>query len=131
VSFKLAQIDNQLITATTDVNEGIAFTPDTLLGTINQPVKLTIQQNNRVVEPIVCYPNPFSETVTILLNMPEKVCSIEICDLLGKTIDALPPVDNRVTWGNTSTKAPVPAGLYLVKIRTENGSMYYKKMIKQ
>ncbi len=131
LSFKLAKVDNQLITASTDVNELIKFTPDTLLGTMNQPVVLTLLESALVADPIICYPNPFSESVTILLNTNEKASSIEICDLLGKTIETISPVNNRAVWGRNSKESNTPAGLYLVKIRTENGGMYYKKMIKQ
>jgi hypothetical protein len=68
-------------------------------------------------------PNPFQSTFTIVVDDPSKVESIRISDLAGHLVEVIgqPLAATRITTG-----ASLQPGMYIVEVRTANGSKTFK-----
>ncbi|MDQ3047712.1 MAG: CotH kinase family protein, partial [Bacteroidota bacterium] len=77
------------------------------------------------------YPNPFNNSFTILYNIPVAgTIRIELMNMLGER--AMMVTEGTKAAGNyeeTIVPVDVSAGMYVIKM-TVNGSVYYKKIIK-
>ncbi len=69
-------------------------------------------------QPVVLYPNPFSEYATIHILNPEKVNAVSIIDPLGRVLSKLTgaQITNQLEVGQN-----LKAGIYFVKIQTVKG----------
>jgi len=72
---------------------------------------------------ITISPNPFQSTFTIVVGDPAKVESIRISDLAGHVVEIIgqPLAATRITAG-----ASLQPGMYIVEVRTANGSKTFK-----
>ena len=72
---------------------------------------------------ITISPNPFQSTFTIVVDDPAKVGSIRISDLAGHVVEIIgqPLAATRITAG-----ASLQPGMYIVEVRTANGSKTFK-----
>jgi len=68
-------------------------------------------------------PNPFQSTFTIVVDDPAKVESVRISDLAGHLAEVIgqPLAATRITAG-----ASLQPGMYIVEVRTANGSKTFK-----
>jgi len=77
------------------------------------------------------YPNPSSDNVTIECTLTgEELLSIELTDVMGKTVRQLNPADNKSN--NARLLCPLqglPSGIYLVQLRTSKRAMCQKLVI--
>ncbi|HET6992959.1 MAG TPA: T9SS type A sorting domain-containing protein, partial [Bacteroidia bacterium] len=100
----------------TAVTEGQSYLN---LNTVNDSVVIDPSHPAGVPEPAMSsqfslYPNPANTNVTVQTNSPAT--SIEICDMLGRTISSTVPNSNSTTI-NTSTLAE---GVYLLRVKNKN-----------
>jgi YVTN family beta-propeller protein len=86
-----------------------------------------IAPQNMVAAGIDIFPNPASEEIRVIGNQC-SVSGVEVFNLLGEKIYNLPITDNRLPI--TVKVADFPAGVYMVKVQTENG-VEVKKFIKE
>jgi photosystem II stability/assembly factor-like uncharacterized protein len=105
-----------------DVTDVVAVTASQAylaLGTANDSVVIDpsmpagVQEINNAPSFNV-YPNPANNNVTVQTNSPTQ--TIEICDMLGRTITSVAPNSNSTTI-NTSTLA---AGVYMIRVHSGN-----------
>ena len=68
------------------------------------------------------YPNPFTESTTILLNSPELVQSIELYDHTGRLVEV---VDQSEINSEINIGSNLKAGLYLLNVRKDSGVKVY------
>ena len=118
------------IIATDGTLETIAHNSNTTItvdGRSFAPAKLQLDQN---------YPNPFNSSTLIGFDLPKRgAVSLVIYDLLGEEIirlfdsKILDRGYNTIAWnGSDKNNIPLPAGIYLMHIRTDN-SEQHKKLI--
>ena len=86
-----------------------------------------IAPQSMVAAGIDIYPNPASEEIRVIGNQ-STVSGVEVFNLLGEKIYNLPITDNRSPI--TINVVDFPAGVYIVKVKTEKG-MEVKKFIKE
>ena len=84
---------------------------------------------------IKCYPNPFSNTSAISYFLPqEAMVSLKIYSLDGRLIKTLnegylPKGNYKMEWdGKNESGSPVPTGIYICKMMTDN-TVYQLKMV--
>jgi len=71
------------------------------------------------------YPNPFNQTLNISTLV--DVSEVSIIDILGKTVKTYQPDSNLINI-NTSN---LEKGIYLLKLKTDSGDVFVKKIIKR
>ncbi len=71
------------------------------------------------------YPNPVSAGTTVTVQSGSKVSNIQVLDLKGRNIGI--KVIGRTDTG--FVLSPMPAGMYLLKFETDNGSETRKMMV--
>jgi hypothetical protein len=76
---------------------------------------------------IEVFPNPASDEIRVIGNQ-STVSGVEVFNLLGEKIYNLPITDNRSPI--TVKVADFPAGVYIVKVKTEKG-MEVSKFVKE
>jgi len=76
---------------------------------------------------IEVFPNPASEEIRVIGNQC-SVSGVEVFNLLGEKVCSLPITDHCSPI--TINVADFPAGVYMVKVKTEKG-MEVKKFIKE
>ncbi len=85
---------------------------------------------------INCYPNPFSDEVTVEINLKtEAGVAVEVLNQLGQRIETLEKGKqlnrgvHRFTWdGTNSGHSYLPTGIYIFRLKI-NGASYYRKVI--
>ncbi len=98
-------------------------------GNVNETVNLscTSKINDISENQISIFPNPTTGQFTIDLRGSATPRSVEITDITGKTIKQLSINNNKLTIINIENQ---PAGIYFIKIQTEN-NIIIKKIIKK
>ena len=83
------------------------------------------------------YPNPFGSSTTITYSLPEEgYVDLRVYNVLGQEVQRLMSGSRtsgfyRMNWdGTASGGAPLPAGVYLLRMRTENGAEKNRSMTK-
>ncbi len=94
-------------TATADISQGIG-----------------VGIENKVEELFFAYPNPFTDI--LIFRGLEDSCNIVITDLVGQTI-----INTMLSDGQTLDVSALTKGVYVVKIKLQNGNIKALKMIKQ
>jgi hypothetical protein len=79
---------------------------------------------NTALEELLIYPNPFDDVVQI--KGKELISSIEIYNTLGQQLMALACSQNELSIPTTK----LTSGIYLVKIKTQNGQSQQFKILK-
>ncbi len=78
---------------------------------------------------IECYPNPFSEHITIQLPMYNryKINVLEIYDISGKIIKTINTIENAITWnGKSNSGQKCNRGIYFLKLKNNS---FIKKIL--
>jgi glucose/arabinose dehydrogenase len=71
---------------------------------------------------VLTRPNPFTGTVTFAPSDGEAVRSIEVMDVTGRLVRRLEGSAGPWVWdGRDGAGQPVPAGIYLARVRTDRG----------
>ncbi len=91
-----------------------------------------------ILNKINCYPNPFSDEVTIEINLiSDTQVQVEVLNQLGqrvkfvKTIQMLSRGLNKITWdGRNSVNQKVSQGIYFIRINID-GKNIHKKILYQ
>ena len=74
------------------------------------------------------YPNPFSSTLNILIDNPDQLLlEIELLNLLGQKLYGR---SVRQDFSDQLDVSHLPAGIYMVQMRTAEGQVISKKMVK-
>lgn len=114
------------------INEVRPFIQDAVYGTIQEPVVLTLKGlftgtggfNSSYIR---CYPNPFNDEVNVEFTGNLHVKSIDVLTTLGSLVTQIydgNAVDgnNLVKWdGTNGNGVPVTAGIYYLRVITDNG----------
>ncbi|MTI29567.1 T9SS type A sorting domain-containing protein, partial [Xanthovirga aplysinae] len=86
---------------------------------------------------LTAYPNPFSESTTIVFELPEELpVQLTVFDMMGKHIKTLINGElgtgkHEVSWQrNGKETSRVPRGIYLVKLVVGGESTYHKVVVK-
>jgi hypothetical protein len=85
---------------------------------------------------INCYPNPFSDEVTVEINLSaETEVSVEVSNQLGQRVEILEKGKllnrgvHRLVWdGTNSGKSRVTPGVYIIRMKIDD-TVYYRKVI--
>jgi hypothetical protein len=82
ISFTLEDGDGNVF----EVNESLSFTSDQLLGTPDQPIILTLNDQEKGGGFLAdAYPNPFDESTTIVIRKIQDIApKVKVLDLLGR-----------------------------------------------
>lgn len=91
---------------------------------ISNSLTLGLDENIWLINKINFYPNPASNLLTIDNKSNQEIKSISLNDTNGRSILEFKSTSNQIDISNLSK------GLYLVKIKTENGSIV-KKLLKE
>jgi hypothetical protein len=103
------------------IGQNELFINDKLVGSLDDPLLLSLQAADvcDVITsvdgalPVVIYPNPFTQSVTIDLPIGAQVMSeIIITDLSGRVVDTIVAQDRRVYWSGKVGNVEVQPGLY-------------------
>ncbi len=134
ISFKLIDLDNN---TNYQLNETVLFKADNLIGAVQNPMKLTVSGKDNSLNSlesfeVKAYPNPFSTHTNIQYTIQEdQEVQIEIYNSLGHLIKTvysgrLKQGAYSYQWDGTNNfNAPVPSGMYLIKI---TGNMQTKSL---
>ena len=83
-----------------------------------------------------CYPNPFSEKINMTYEITEPAhIKVSVSNMQGQQMVVLTdrmqqPGTHRIQWnGTNSAGKPLPDGIYIVVLQTENNEMIYRKII--
>lgn len=83
--------------------------------------------NNNETSSLVVYPNPTDNLLFVeLLN--SSIENVLIYDLQGRVVESAMSLKDGFTIVNVST---IPAGVYLIHVTDEQGSLYYQKFVKK
>lgn len=87
----------------------------------------TLSQSSESIQGITIYPNPINDMFNVSFNNPDECMKhITIVNHLGSTVvNRENPDDNTIDMNNLSS------GLYIVKIISDKGNVYYDKVIKK
>jgi hypothetical protein len=123
ISFVLV---NEETGASLNALETLAYQPDQIIGSVNDPFELEFDPTlleSLSINKVELMPNPFSEMLKIT-NIPEGVERIEIYDIQGRQIKVWQDVKTSVLeWdGSTGEGQGVSSGTYLLKMY---GEAYY------
>jgi hypothetical protein len=83
---------------------------------------------NASLRGVSIFPNPFQDAVQITIKQrTSSALSIELVDASGRVVATLMsqrivPAEYRLDWADPS----LPAGLYLLKIRSDDSTLYYR-----
>lgn len=70
------------------------------------------------------YPNPFSDQLSIDIDVAHRAVDLAVYDVLGRRVRSLPTSSSgaqRVTWdGRTEDGAKAAAGIYLIRLQADN-----------
>ena len=109
-------------------NEKIEFSDNTILGSIDDPFKISFYQNN-LSENFEVYPNPFKNSLELeFYSTKTEIYKIEIYDLMGRQIKTL--FNGSCTQGNQYLDfdmSELKKGYYIIQL--ENETNVYKKPI--
>ncbi len=82
------------------------------------------------------HPNPFNPTTTISYQLPENSkVNIKVFNIAGQLVATLIDEEQQagyheITWdGRSNSDKTVPSGVYLYRVRTDNGSIARKMMM--
>ncbi|MTI31130.1 T9SS type A sorting domain-containing protein, partial [Xanthovirga aplysinae] len=127
-SFRLqVEVTPTMVTASiTEVNPGF------------KPVVIEESEEDLKAEGLTLssYPNPFSESTTIIFELPEALpVQLKVFDMMGKLVKTLVNGEHNagkheVSWqrnGKGTTR--VPRGIYLVKLSVGGESTYHKVVV--
>ena len=103
----------------------IIFEPDDIIGSVNHPYKIVINSEQLSALQIsdenyglTCYPNPFTNNITFLLNSPNKdeVVDFQIYGIDGKRYRKWEGKAHKIIWdGCDEENNEIPGGIYLIK----------------
>lgn len=83
--------------------------------------------NNNDTSSLVVYPNPTDNLLYVeLLN--SVIENVLIYDLQGRVVESAMSIKDGFTLINVST---IPAGVYLIRVTDEQGSLYHQKFVKK
>jgi hypothetical protein len=119
-----------------EILETSSFMPNDITGTIYEPYPLTL--SNASINPASnftgsIYPNPFTQGVTISLNLKENdYLDVNVVDLLGREIYNVHYANmvtgqQKISWdGNDAYGYKIPSGVYIIKVSTSKGKLFNK-----
>ena len=115
----LTAITDGIVTVTATANDGSGITGSTVITISNQSVSIN-EQNT--IHNLSIYPNPVNSQLSI--DSEEKIETIAITDIMGKTIETI------VTPNNTIDVSYLTKGVYFLQVKTDKGWIN-KKFIKK
>lgn len=118
--YNLASIDGSFISV---VNKNLTTFSDFAIG--KGTTDITLSTNGFVKEALKIYPNPFQNIVTI--SSSSNIESITIYDFIGKQIHSQNSLSNSIQIDLINYNS----GIYFFKIKSENGVIQTKKVIKK
>lgn len=134
ISFKIIDSNGSI----SSINEKINYYVNSLIGTYNEPMKLSFENQLISVNQskIVAYPNPFNNSIDIRGNIDrDGTLKINIYNLSGKIVRSLFK-DNvkagtwNISWdGNDIYGSKLHSGIYIISINTKTEA-YKIKVIK-
>ncbi len=96
------------------------------------------QEENNTITELKAFPNPFQEQINLSFNLSHKEkTTIEIFNIQGQQIHTLlsemvPAGDHRVLWdGKDQNGQPLPAGVYLVRLRAGKALINQKVVLQK
>ncbi len=96
------------------------------------------QENNNLITKLNAFPNPFQEEINLSFNLnQEEKATIEIFNIHGQRVHTLlsevaPKGEHRVLWdGKDQNGQPMPAGIYLVRLRAGKVLINKKVMLQR
>ncbi len=96
------------------------------------------QEENSSITELKAFPNPFQEEVNLSFNLSqEEKTTIEIFNIQGQRIHTLlsemvPAGDHRILWdGKDQNGQPMPAGIYLVRLRAGKALINQKVILQK
>jgi ELWxxDGT repeat protein len=123
--------DNLAVAWTTPGSSSIAIIPGSVLSPFNpNPYRLAGEQELQV-SPLVVYPNPFSDKLTISTKGQQGKVAISLTDVVGKTYF----VKEYVVSGQSEvelalTGLSLKTGMHLLKLQAEDGKTQVIKVMK-
>lgn len=114
-----------------EANESIAISPNTVLGDVNTPVKLTVKDMRSAFEAVIsAFPNPFNGQVTVSYRLKSTSnVQLEVFNMLGMRVTSVAlksklAGNHHWIWdGLDQTKKAVVPGVYTIKLVTNDKVM--------
>lgn len=129
VTFRLYDSEN-LAEYASEAKEQLGFTPDAIVGTLDQPLALHFRSTTGISEDasamLKIYPNPVSRGGEVRLDLPDNAgkTTVQFYNVLNVV------VSTKETTGNAiSLDTNMVPGTYFLKVSTESGNVYYGKLI--
>ena len=124
---------NHIYTAAKQYTVRLIATNDCGSDTLTKVINLKTTATQEIFENlnITAYPNPFSNELTIQLELSENAkISIDLCDYTGRRITNVLP-ETILTSGsyNFPVRIDVPSGYYSLRI-VKNGKIFHKSVVK-
>lgn len=83
-------------------------------------------ENTEITNKISIYPNPFSSSFNLSLSENESIKWLEISDFNGKLV-----WKQAVSGNNINSSPAIVSGIYLIKVQTVSGKVFFSKLIKR
>jgi hypothetical protein len=123
-----AQADSTIATAglqtitVTDIGASSPWAVITLVA-VQPPAPLGVKGVNSLDKQVQIYPSPFSQSVNVTVQEP---VTVTMFNMLGENVGSW-----KVEAGhNTINTQPYPNGVYMLQVKTEDGKLLNKEMIK-
>lgn len=112
-----------------NTNTSLTFNADAMVGDPDEPFVIGFRDSSAINElgnAMKIYPNPVSigEKVNVLISNSMRPVRIEIVDAIGKIVS----VESSTNWP-ASIAVPASAGVYTVRIITEDNGVMIQKMV--
>jgi hypothetical protein len=112
-----------------NTNTSLTFNADAMVGDPDEPFVIGFRDSSAINElgnAMTLYPNPASigEKVNVLISNSMRPVRIEIVDAIGKIVS----VESSTNWPATIA-VPASAGVYTVRIITEDNGVMIQKMV--
>jgi hypothetical protein len=112
-----------------NTNTSLTFNADAMVGDPDEPFVIGFRDSSAINElgnAMTLYPNPASigEKVNVLIPNSMRPVRIEIVDAIGKIVS----VESSTNWP-ASIAVPASAGVYTVRIITEDNGVMIQKMV--
>ncbi|KPK79613.1 MAG: hypothetical protein AMS27_17855, partial [Bacteroides sp. SM23_62_1] len=123
-------IENASGTEKLAAREEILFQADRIIGTLSEPVELTLADPEQRPSGIRVYPNPFTDELNVAIGSSDNL-RIELTDLEGRVIWNYKYESVRDKYIHTlDLPSDLSEGVYILKIMNGTGT-HYQKIIKQ
>jgi hypothetical protein len=110
------------INGTLPANRNFNFVPDMIMGTIKEPVKLAVSNENEMT----VYPNMFSREFNLQFHAQrEQETEINFVDRVGRTVYTA-PASIRKGYNQIEVQPDVPGGLYILSIVVDGQKRTFK-----